>query len=77
MNGFNVKRFYSLIDKREQYARNWSYRINHLYVAPRPIERLGLSLAVMYTAYQITGPVLHKALQNWNLHEFKEFIWSS
>lgn len=71
MNGFNVRRFYSLIDKREQYARNWSIRINHLNVPPRLIERLGLSLAVMHTAYQrIIAPVLHKVLQNWNLHEF-------
>ena len=71
MNGFNVRRFYSLIDKREQYARNWSIRINNLHVPPRLIERLGLSLAVMYTAYQrIIGPVLHKVLQKWNLHEF-------
>lgn len=71
MNGFNVRRIYSLIDKREQYARNWSIRINHLNVPPRLIERLGLSLAVMHTAYQrIIAPVLHKVLQNWNLHEF-------
>ena len=66
MNGFDIRRLYSLIDKREQYPRNWCIRINNLYVPTHLIQQLGLTLAVMYTAYdRIIGPVLHRALQNW------------
>ena len=63
MNQFDFKKFYSLIDKREQYARNWSIRINNLVVPLELISRLGLSLAVMYTAYRtLIGPVLLKTI---------------
>ena len=66
MNQFDFKKFYSLIDKREQYARNWSIRINNLVVPLELISRLGLSLAVMYTAYRtLIGPVLLKTINNW------------